>query len=263
MTEKKSIPESKEDLQKLIMENTEYENELKNEIIKGAPISAKVPFDTLISQYAGNKFFKGLQNIGKTHKFLRHSRRDGNCFYRSYLIQLFEFLSPKYKGPEAEKIETKLRDSKAHLLLAKYDEIAFEDSYDLLIREIDRVKKLEPEKFEEGLIDIVSNVETSNYLLFFVRMITAAYIKNNSEFFMNFIIDETVEEYCQSQVEHFDHDCDHIQILALTSYMESGVIIHTPREEGQVETMKFPEDAKEFPVSMLYLPGHYDPLYCN
>lgn len=252
---------TQEELQELIVKNTEYENALKDEIIKGVPITHKEPFDTLLAQYAGNKFHEGLLKINENFKLIRHSRRDGNCFYRSYLIQLLEFLNSKCETPESKNIEKKLRDSKDYLLAAKYEELAIEDSYGALIDGIDKLKKLMPDKFEEGLVDIVSNATTSNYLLFFLRLVTAAYIKTNSEIFTNFIVDDTVEGYCLREVEHFDHDCDHIQILALTSYMEAGVIVYTPREDGSIEVMKFPDMAKEYPVSMLYLPGHYDPLY--
>eukprot|EP00826_Nyctotherus_ovalis_P010693 TRINITY_DN12808_c0_g1_i12.p1 TRINITY_DN12808_c0_g1~~TRINITY_DN12808_c0_g1_i12.p1 ORF type:complete len:277 (+),score=98.34 TRINITY_DN12808_c0_g1_i12:153-983(+) len=252
-----------EDIQELIEKNTEYENALKNEIIKEIPISRKEPFKGLVIQYEGNKYYEGLKKINASFNFIRHSRRDGNCFYRSYLIQLFEFLNPKNAGPESLKVEKKLTESKDFLLSAKYEELAIEDSYLALTQAIDQLKKLTPDKFEDGLIDLVSNAATSNYLLFFLRLITSAYIKKNAELFMNFIVDDTVDGYCQREVEHFDHDCDHIQILALTSYMEAGVIVHTPREDGTVETMKFPDEAKEYPVSMLYLPGHYDPIYKN
>jgi len=254
---------TQEEIQELILKNTEYENALKDEIIKGVPITPKEPFSLMIDQYIGNKFHVGLVKLGETFKLIRHSRRDGNCFYRSYLIQLFEFLNSQCASPESAKVEKKLKDSKEYLINAKYEELAIDDPYTALTEAIEKLKKLTPEKFEEGLIDLVSNKDTSNYILFYLRLLTAAYIKTNSSVFENFIVDETVYEYCQREVEHFDHDCDHIQITALASYMELGITLYTPMETGVVETLQFPNEAKEYPVSMLYLPGHYDPIYKN
>ncbi len=254
-----------EDMRKLIEQNTEYENKLKSEIAKELPITSKTAFDTLLVEYVGNKYYKSLESLSKTYKMIRRARRDGNCFYRSYLIQLLEFLSPHHKSTAslaaATKIEEKLTKSKDFLLAAGYETLVFEDSYDLLMREIEKIKKAPLDKFEPLLLEVVSNPDTSNYLLFYLRMLTSAYIKMNAEFFAGFVTADTVEEYCRAEVEHFDHDCDHIQILALTSYMEAGVTIYVPREDGKMETMKFPEGAKEYPVAMLYLPGHYDPIY--
>jgi len=208
--EEKKAKEQAE-LHKLIEQNTEFENQIKSEISKEQPITKKTPFDAILAEYTKNKFYPALETLSKSFKIVRRARRDGNCFYRSYLIQLLEFLSPYSKkmavSPEAAKIEEKLKKSKEFLQSAGYDTIVFEDSYDLLMKEIEKLKKIIPEKFEETLINIVSNKDTSNYLLFYLRMLTGAYIKKNAEFFINFITAPTIEDYCNMEVEHFDSDC--------------------------------------------------------
>ncbi len=250
-----------EDMRKLIEQNNEYENQIKSEIAKGKPMSSKSTFEPLLAEYANNKYFKALLVLTKSFTFIRHARRDGNCFYRSYLIQLLEFLNPQKAAVAGPTIEEKLRRTKDFLLTAGYDALVFDDSYDLMLREIDRLKKCEPGKFEETLIEVVSHPDTSNYLLLFLRLITSAYIKVHSEDFAGFVTEGSIEEYCRAEVEHFDHDCDHLQILALTSYVGAGIKVYVPREDGTIETMIFPESAKDYPISMLYLPGHYDPIY--
>ena len=250
-----------EDMRKLIEQNTEFEQELKKDIAKGPPISAKATFAPLLAEYGKNKYFAALESLSKSFTYIRRARRDGNCFYRSYLIQMLEFMNPHKGTAGGALIEEKLKNSKDLLLAAAYDSLVFEDSYDLLMNELEKLKKSTPENFESILVEIISNPDTSNYLLLYVRLITAAYIRTHPEVFLGFVAGNSIDEYCRMEIEHFDYDCDHVQILALTSYMEVGVTIYAAREEGKIEIMKFPDSAKDYPISMLLLPGHYDPIY--
>lgn len=71
---------------------------------------------------------------------MRRLRRDGNCFYRAFLFQLFEHLILTDDKTYYNKLVGIVEKSKEDLMVnAGYDEIVIEDFYDALL---DTVKKL-------------------------------------------------------------------------------------------------------------------------
>jgi ubiquitin thioesterase protein OTUB1 len=88
---------------------------------------------------------------GRGYKNIRRLRRDGNCFYRSFLFQLFEHYGLVLAGQKADpdgkyavaykKLIKTVEDSKKDMCdNAGYDEIVVEDFYDVFLEEL---KKLE------------------------------------------------------------------------------------------------------------------------
>ena len=90
-------------------------------------------------------------------------RRDGNCFYRSYLFQIFEHYAlalggvddgltlgenlDQIKSSYQALLET-IKASKSDLTKeGGYDEIVIEDFYDVFLENVEKLAKL-PEKFE-------------------------------------------------------------------------------------------------------------------
>ena len=70
----------------------DYENNLRKEIELTTPlISDELPISNLTEEYKSNKeYLQSIENISKKYKTYRKVRRDGNCFYRSFIYRLFE-----------------------------------------------------------------------------------------------------------------------------------------------------------------------------
>lgn len=91
------------------------------------------------------------ENGGRGYNNVRRLRRDGNCFYRSFLFQLFEHYALVLAGVKPdpsgnyqvqykaliERVEASKKDMVDN---AGYDEIVIEDFYECFIEEL---KKLE------------------------------------------------------------------------------------------------------------------------
>jgi folate-dependent phosphoribosylglycinamide formyltransferase PurN len=78
-------------------------------------------------------------------------RRDGNCFYRAFLFQFFEWFilnKSSEKGKAAYEAFLKcVEDSKADLVTnAGYDEIAIDDFHNMLLTAVKDLANVEPEK---------------------------------------------------------------------------------------------------------------------
>ena len=55
-------------------------------------ISEMTSIDVVKAEYADNfKFGESFEGLQKRYGHVRRMRRDGNCFYRAYLYQAFEY----------------------------------------------------------------------------------------------------------------------------------------------------------------------------
>jgi len=93
---------------------------------------------------------------GRGYKHIRRLRRDGNCFYRAFLFQLFEHYAlalaeakngdvQQYKknyNSLVEKVEASKKDMCDN---AGYDEIVIEDFYDVFIATLKKLADLNDE----------------------------------------------------------------------------------------------------------------------
>jgi hypothetical protein len=76
---------------------------LKKDVAENMPFISEILETSLVAlEYIGTKFedsFKLLTNSkgegGRGYKHIRRLRRDGNCFYRAFLFQLFEHYALK------------------------------------------------------------------------------------------------------------------------------------------------------------------------
>eukprot|EP00941_MAST-03F_sp_MAST-3F-sp1_P001751 g1751.t1 len=105
----------------------------------------------------------------------------------------------------------------------------------------------------------------SDYIVCYVRVLTAAYIKENRADFECFIDAMHpglgIEKFCSGQVEAMAKDVDQVQILALCGALGvSCRIAYLDGAGGKLNHHNFP--AGKVPMAfLLFRPGHYDVLY--
>lgn len=88
---------------KLIALSNDAENQLKKDIEAQMPfISDLQAIQGLMEEYANTNFKESFDELvkselegGRGYSHIRRLRKDGNCFYRSYLFQLFEHYALK------------------------------------------------------------------------------------------------------------------------------------------------------------------------
>lgn len=144
---------------------------------------------------------------------------------------------------------------------AGYDEIVIDDFYDAFKDAVNGLEAITAEGATEHLLGLLGNNEDANYLIMYIRWLTACFLKKNAILYEDFVGGD-IAGFCVREVEQLDVDADHLQIIALTSYFEMGVEINSVRGEGMIETMMLPEDGYSgWRPKLLYVPGHYDCLY--
>lgn len=230
---------------------------------------------------------------GRGYTKLRRLRRDGNCFYRSFLFQLFEHYALVLAGEKADPedkykanyqtLKKTVTDSKKDMCdNGGYDEIVIEDFYDVFLEELTKLEGIK-KTYEEAqqlagegekipfatylqghLFSVLCNHETANYIIMYMRFMAATYLKKNAILYEDFL-GMDVATFCLREVEQVDVECDHPQIIAITNYIEHGVEINAvAQNKMQIDVTKIPEDdfkGNDFRVKVLFVPGHYDALY--
>lgn len=73
--------------------NAAFEEEIRRAVNDSMPhISELLPLAVLKEEYKANKFENCFDVLFARYKSVRRMRRDGSCFYRAFLLQLFEHL---------------------------------------------------------------------------------------------------------------------------------------------------------------------------
>ncbi|THH09672.1 hypothetical protein EW145_g1856 [Phellinidium pouzarii] len=235
-----------------------------------------------------------LRSLGFTN--IRRTKGDGDCFYRSLAFAWIErmLISPRNQTVEVAKALSMLDSALLILKAAGFQELAFEDFYDVITSLIRHIVVPEPdgetltpqillEAFQdlEGALRISRNrklgltgidMTVSNCIVVLLRLLTSAVIRTDPEAYAPFLFhpesgDEIVpQEFCERYVEACGKEADHVQITALTKVLKLNVevaYLDGHSDDGSVSFVEFqnvPLDDNENPLVLLYRPGHYDIL---
>ena len=243
----------------------DYENTLRKEIELTTPlISDELPISKLTEEYKSNEeYLKSIENISKKYKTYRKVRRDGNCFYRSFIYRLFEQACIRNDKILFEKIKRKIIESKKLTEKNGYEWAVVQDFYEIFLKEFTECFN----SLSEGIIPreyldkLFSDNEKGNYMIYFIRFCLAAYLKENKENYKSYI-EIDFDEWVRKEVEAIDHVADQIQIMGCVNYFDVGVKIEY-LNKFKNEVVKLPENKpdNEFFIYLLFSPGHYDILY--
>ncbi len=258
-----------EERQKIISEYEmaiEYENSIRQEIELTSPlISEELPISILLDDYKSNQeYSSSIKEVTDKYKHIRKVRRDGNCFYRSFIYRIFEYICMKNDKSLYEHIIKKISESKELIKKNGYDWEFISDFYNIFYMEFHHCfNSLEKKgiSVREYLDNLFSDKEKGNYLIYFIRFCIAAFLKENS-FLYEVYVDGPFENWITREVEAIDHEADQIQIMACVNYFDIGVkIVYLHPYKNEV--MKFPEDKSDDQIFIivLFTPGHYDLLY--
>ena len=266
---KKNQKANGQELNKNIIGNEmsiEYENALREQIELSTPlISEQLNINILLEDYKNNfEYANSIKEITNKYKYIRKVRRDGNCFYRSFIYRLFEYICMKNDNALYEKIKKKIMEAKDMIKNNGYDWTFIEDFYKIFYTQFYysfNSLQTKGETVRDYIDALFKDKEVGNYLIYFIRFCIAAYLKENS-FLYEVYVDMPFQNWITNEVEAIDHEADQIQIMACVNYFDIGVKIEYLNSVKN-EVMKFPEDKpeKDIFITVLFTPGHYDILY--
>ncbi|VDM73206.1 unnamed protein product [Strongylus vulgaris] len=105
----------------------------------------------------------------------------------------------------------------------------------------------------------------ANYLIIFLRLITAGYLKEHAEEYAPFIENVSLADYCVTEIESMWKDADHLAVTGLVNAIGQNIRVQYMDQNAAPNGglfYDFPPDQKEAPrITLLYRPGHYDLVY--
>lgn len=141
------------------------------------------------SEYENNKFEKCFTDLAQRYSQIRRLRRDGNCFYRAFLFQLFEFFIQS-KGKEYKAFIETVKNSKDDLVKeGGYDLIVIEDFYDVFVEQLEKLGKIDVKDAAAHCLKVLGNHEEANYIIMYTRFMCATHLKKNAIMFEDFVGD--------------------------------------------------------------------------
>ncbi|KAL7268562.1 hypothetical protein RUND412_008812 [Rhizina undulata] len=201
---------------------------------------------------------------------------DGNCGWRAVAFGYFELLlrtgDLNLIGMEHARIASlnNLMDA------AGFRSYLYEDfiqaTYNLFIK-LQSTEVINAPYDDTELLAAFTQSGVSDAIITHFKFLTSAWMKTRSEFFQPFL-GQTVEEYCETHVEPYAIEIDHVGLMALIDVLVLPAqfaveVFYLDRSDGdEVNVHRFhklegemitPHDAAV--LRLLYRPGHYDIIY--
>ena len=173
----------------------EIEDEIKKKPLVGWKERG---LDSLFEEFKANpSFLRKLPHLGSKYSHLRRIRGDGNCFYRGFCFLLVEQLIDNESM--FEMVKNKIDTSLDYLLEVGYTQTAVE----FFVEEAQRFFNESFPKNEVELETYFANNEESMYLVWFLRLLTAGYLKHHWEERFKFFVDSIyvdANDFCSREV---------------------------------------------------------------
>ena len=165
----------------------------------------------LKAEYVGNpnrNFMHGIESLNTQYEALRRVRGDGNCFFRGFIFALCERLLPSFSGASESDnvtlrrhIQGTIQHSKHALLAVGYRDVAIDTFWETFV---DYLAAMETRSYAELVRDFQTEGGEAEYLVWYMRLLTAGYMKQQQEMFQPFIDGlypgQTVAQFCAAEV---------------------------------------------------------------
>jgi len=272
-TEGEAAANAAQEAQITSQQNWEYEQSIKKEVEKTPLVCLPEDIQKLYQEYEqGSEVYRQkIMKLAERHSKIRRCRGDGNCFYRAFGFAWFERLLNSKNHDLRQSALSSLADTISLLNKAGYQPLVHQDVYEEYVEK--QMKTVANGEYDEDmLLAIFQTDEISNNIVWYLRLITAAYLKLHREEYEPFLgFEFGMDSFCSSSVEVMDQEADHIHVMALTKALKVPVEIAYMSGSDAMEQVNFhefyPDEEVEKgsvtlkPLVLLYRPGHYDILY--
>jgi len=244
-------------------------------------VSGQLSLDVLLAEFSEHaNFSRQMKSLiaGERHRAYRQMRRDGNCFYRAFLLGLFEKIEANQDQQLLASVTELVTDSLHRSIQFGFEGYTIEDFYYAFMDELAFYQQkllalaagtADAFKSKDGMgdsaIERMSNKNHAQYLIFWARMLASLYMRANEKDYSAFVPAEKggFMAWLRSDVEALHSEADHLQAVALSKALRVPVTLYCIENvqkggPSKVETMG--DDVKS-EYDLLFRPGHYDLLY--
>ncbi|KAJ1105220.1 hypothetical protein NDU88_002628 [Pleurodeles waltl] len=222
-------------------------------------ISEKVDILSILNDNAEDGIYqRKIRELSHRYTFVRRTRGDGNCFYRALAFSYLESILGNHR--QISRFKDIVLQSKYELTSAGFEDHEFRNVFNHFFSVIELV---ETDGSISDLLRVFNDENCSDSIVQYLRLLTAAFLKNHTEFFQQFMEDGIdIKDFCAQEVQPMAMECDHPQIVALTQALPIPLQVeYVDDADTAVNHHRFPEDASP-QVYMLFRRQHYNILYC-
>ncbi|CAG0923276.1 unnamed protein product [Notodromas monacha] len=239
------VYKNERDLKSVLFKQEQMADEIAQ---KTAMVSDPDPLESLKDEYSvkDKRIRTRINELSTLYGTLRRTRPDGNSFYRAFAFGYLESL--RHDVDELMNAQDIVRRAREDLVCLGYPLFSFEIFYDVVM--------------------------ISDSIVAYLRLITAAHIKLDSEYYTSFYKwdKKTLDAFCAREVEPMNIEADDIQMTALA--VRFGIAIRVEYLEQQrvveqtwgkpMERVRIRRDFVEGwdpRIHLLCRPGQFDILY--
>lgn len=239
-------------------------NQIEQEQKKTPLVGDRVPFEIVVMEYdpaESSEYYTKAKELLETYGDIRLIRRDGNCFYRAVLVAQIELM---LKDPEeCKRFEQICRGWQERLIKLGYPDFTTTDFCEVFYKWMNPIWSRQADV--RKIFDDLNDDNEANYLIIFLRLITAGFLKEHSEEYAPFIEDCSLADYCTTEIESMWKDADHLAVTGLVNAIGQSIRVQYMDQNAAPNGglyYDFPPDQTEAPrITLLYRPGHYDLVY--
>lgn len=204
--------------------------------------------DCLLDKYRDTLFYNSILSIANGDTKIRCIRRDGNCFYYSFVFLMLEHYSTPALASELIRTLSLLNTTLKETGVDEYLINEFTDPIITVLKSFTTGESLEIEELDSIFW---------SYSVTYFRMLISAHIKRNRKDFEGFI-EGDIENYCTSKIEATNQYAGEIEVTAIVKCL--GVSFEVLCiENGRIDTIQWGEGPKI--GSLLFISCHFDIIY--
>ncbi|VDO65151.1 unnamed protein product [Haemonchus placei] len=227
-------------------------------------VGDRVPFEVVVMEYdpvESAEYYTKAKDLLGTYSDIRLIRRDGNCFYRAVLVAQIELMLNDRE--ECARFERICRGWQERLIKLGYPDFTTTDFCEVFYKWMTPIWSHQADR--KKIFEDLNDDGEANYLIIFLRLITAGFLKEHSEEYAPFIEDSSLSDYCTTEIESMWKDADHLAVTGLVNAIDQSIRVQYMDQNAAPNGglyYDFPPDRTETPrITLLYRPGHYDLVY--
>ncbi|KAF2206943.1 hypothetical protein CERZMDRAFT_52163 [Cercospora zeae-maydis SCOH1-5] len=243
--------------------------------VSGPLIGHRQPSTAITTEYASADpvYQAKTQSLPQKYSHYRTVRGDGKCGWRAVAFGYYEALIHYGDLNRFGMEEARLKSIAPLMTQAGFNLSVIDDFSDEAFALLRDLANAMAEGLDAAtlLVDKFNDDGVQNYIITYMRSLTAAWMKSKDTEYAPWLLGQTVENYCTTQVLPVSAEIDNVALSALKDVLLSpaGIlleVLYLDRSEGSEVTMhRFdPVASGGFTlgsVRLLYRPGHYDILY--
>lgn len=179
----------------------------------------------------------------------RSTERDGNCFYSSFLSQLFDYLKVISKSEYMDFCKILDESNKAYEDIEE-DKTVYRDFYDVFVSHAEMCRS-SGMSIEKALkMDILG-------MITYLKILIKVELMSKKDYYHPFLVETCVDEYCQKRVDPLFRDTEHLEIQAISNALKIKIKIFSVTEHNS-EVNEFGDPG--YCLNILHTTNHFEAI---